>query len=555
LDGFYLHNGVFIPNIEGLGDDEQRAYWLPLAKTYQVIGCYAQTELGHGSNVQGLETTATFVKDADEFDLHSPTLSSTKWWPGALGATATHAVVYARLIIDGKDVGIHSFIAQIRSLDNHAAMPGVTVGDIGPKYGGLGNDNGFLRFDHCRIPRRNMLMKFSKVDRNGNYSKSPFEKVVYGTMMKVRSEIVYVASETLSVAATIAVRYSCVRKQFAPPGGGAEMAVLDYSVQQYRLLPIVAAAYAIRFTGAAMYAQYLDLAQRVARHDFTPLAEGHCSSACLKSYVTRLVADGIEEARKCCGGHGYLHAAGLAQLSADYLQMCTAEGDNYVLTQQVARYLIKSLAASMAGEALAPSVRYLANSAAIADATLGSEDLFTPKGYVRALQHRAARLVRDVAMRVGSRAFEDWNAALVDIARMSRAHGVLLVVSNFAATVDALHASAPVLSVLSRLLNLFAAHAIEADLADFLESGYFSPQVAAAVRSRVRELLGELRPDAVALVEAFAHSDFTLNSAIGRADGNVYEALMASALPDSFNATPFDDIYGRSLKPLMRSSL
>ncbi|KAG6474525.1 hypothetical protein ZIOFF_068462 [Zingiber officinale] len=58
--------------------DEQQKKWLPLAYKMQIIGCYAQTELGHGSNVQGLETTATFDPKTDEFVTHSPTLTSSK---------------------------------------------------------------------------------------------------------------------------------------------------------------------------------------------------------------------------------------------------------------------------------------------------------------------------------------------------------------------------------------------------------------------------------------------------------------------------------------------
>ena len=64
-----------------------------------ILGCYAQTEMGHGSNVAGIETTATFDKATDEFIIHTPTIKATKFWPGGLGIIATHAVVMAKLII------------------------------------------------------------------------------------------------------------------------------------------------------------------------------------------------------------------------------------------------------------------------------------------------------------------------------------------------------------------------------------------------------------------------------------------------------------------------
>lgn len=75
---YILLQGMFVPAIQGQGTDEQQQKWLPLAYRMQIIGCYAQTELGHGSNVQGLETTATFDPKTDEFVIHSPTLTSSK---------------------------------------------------------------------------------------------------------------------------------------------------------------------------------------------------------------------------------------------------------------------------------------------------------------------------------------------------------------------------------------------------------------------------------------------------------------------------------------------
>lgn len=56
------------------------------------------------------------------------------------------------------------FIVQLRSLDDHLPLPGITIGDIGMKFGnGAYNtmDNGVLRFENVRIPRDQMLMRFT----------------------------------------------------------------------------------------------------------------------------------------------------------------------------------------------------------------------------------------------------------------------------------------------------------------------------------------------------------------------------------------------------------
>jgi hypothetical protein len=83
-----------VTTVREQASEEQQSYWLPRILNYDVIGCYAQTELGHGSNVRGLETTATWDPARKDFEIHSPYLTSSKWWNGSMGRTATHAVCH-----------------------------------------------------------------------------------------------------------------------------------------------------------------------------------------------------------------------------------------------------------------------------------------------------------------------------------------------------------------------------------------------------------------------------------------------------------------------------
>lgn len=121
---------MFIPTIEGQGTEEQQRELLPKCRALEIIGTYAQTELGHGTFVRGLETTATWHQPTQQFIIHSPTQTATKWWPGGLGKTATHAVVMARLFVQGQDHGMHAFVVQLRSLDTHKCLPGITIGAL-----------------------------------------------------------------------------------------------------------------------------------------------------------------------------------------------------------------------------------------------------------------------------------------------------------------------------------------------------------------------------------------------------------------------------------------
>ena len=82
--------------------------------------------MGHGTFIRGLETTATYDSQTEEFVLHSPTITAYKWWPGGLGKTANCAVVMANLITpDGVKRGPTAFFVQLRW--DHSKDPSVKV--------------------------------------------------------------------------------------------------------------------------------------------------------------------------------------------------------------------------------------------------------------------------------------------------------------------------------------------------------------------------------------------------------------------------------------------
>lgn len=130
-----LHDSMFLVTLREQGTPEQHKLFLEPAEAAKYIGCYAQTELGHGSNVRGLETTATWSPEDKTFIINSPTLTASKWWIGSLGRTANHAVVMAQLYVNGKNQGPHPFVVQIRDLKTHEPLENIYVGDIGPKFG------------------------------------------------------------------------------------------------------------------------------------------------------------------------------------------------------------------------------------------------------------------------------------------------------------------------------------------------------------------------------------------------------------------------------------
>ncbi len=127
--------------------------------------------------------------------LFNPLSSASKWWIGGAAHIATHTVVFARLIIDGTDYGVHSFVVQVRNREGQlmpgellhwnshfilastcdavsneselitTILSGVLIGDCGKKMGRDGIDNGWMQFNNVHIPRTEMLMKWAKVSR------------------------------------------------------------------------------------------------------------------------------------------------------------------------------------------------------------------------------------------------------------------------------------------------------------------------------------------------------------------------------------------------------
>ena len=158
MPGIGLTVTMFRLSVENLANEEQRARWLPRIKNVDILGCYAQTEIGHGSNVAALQTTATLDKATDEFVIHTPSITATKYWPGDLGRFSSHAIVFARLIIDDNDYGVQPFMVQMRDVDTWKVRPGIECGDLGPKIGYHSKDNGWASFNQVRIPRTDMLM-------------------------------------------------------------------------------------------------------------------------------------------------------------------------------------------------------------------------------------------------------------------------------------------------------------------------------------------------------------------------------------------------------------
>lgn len=543
---YMVHYTMFPTTVREQGDAKQRAYWMPKIEAGEVVGCYAQTELGHGSNVRGLECQARWDPKTQDFELHSPTLTASKWWNGTMGRTANHAIVVAQLLVpkslgssEYSNHGPHPFIVQIRDMKTHKPLDGIAVGDIGPKYGYAPMDNGYMLFDHFRIPHSAMLSNYSRVDPNTcTYSKPANPAVVYGSLTAVRASIIMHARLVMARAVTIAVRYTSVRRQFqdrdSNDGSAPELSVLDYPTVQIRILPLLATAFALHYTGAAMQTLYENTRAQIDKGDFSKLAVLHAQSSGLKSLCTELAANSIETCRRAMGGHGFGGGSGFIQLNNDYLSKPTVEGDNWMITQQTASYLIKRMSSAVASKGkpqddVEQACReWLGKERSSTVVRLRIFD--SDEELVQAFHRRSRDLTyrayveREVKKR-------SWNSLLIQLRKVSHAESQSILVTNF---YNALRSTSPSLSPslkrhMQTLFRLFAYYTMDAEARDFVKANAVSDEHLDMLPSKIQELMAEIRPHAVSLVDSWMIPDFLLDSALGRSDGKVYEDLFNRA--------------------------
>jgi acyl-CoA oxidase len=557
-----VHSALFGGAIAGQGTEDLIKKYMPQVDDLSIVGVFGMTELGHGSAIREFETTATFNRETDQFIINTPTLTATKWWIGGLAHIATHIIVFARLIIDNKDYGVHSFVMQIRDREGRP-LPGLTIGDCGKKMGRDGIDNGWIQFHNVPIPRTNMLMKWAKVSREGVYTKPPKAQLAYGALLKGRVGLIADSADHMAKALTVAIRYSVVRRQFADHKGQPERQLLDFPTHQVRLLEALAGAYAWHFTASVMWKDNRELAQKMAKGDLANLADLHATSAGLKAFATWHVAESIEQARQCMGGHGYSSYSGLPTLISDFAVNQTWEGDNTVMALQTAQYLIKSLTSVMEGKRLVGSASYLERIPAILQQSAlranSVEDFSEPRVLLEALERAAVKAITKAGRRIqkemqsGKNKHEAWNACLLDLVAAADHHCFLYVFHAFLQSTEKTN-DKQVLAVLKKLFELFVLARIKKIQAILLVDQFMNEKQVELLYARVRALLWELRKDAVALVDAFNLPDFIVNSPLGRFDGDVYRHYFATvnAAPDARGKAPYWD---ELIKPVLRDDL
>lgn len=556
-----ISNIMVKPLLKSIATETQQKKWLPLLESVRCIGAYAQTELGHGSDVQGLETTAVFDKQKNCFILNSPSVSSYKWWPGELGVTCNIAIVYARLIIGENSFGVLPFIVKIRDFESHTLLEGVEVGDIGPKLGYHGKDNGFMKFDQFRVPFDSLLAKFFFVKGDRVVSRGN-PKVVYAAMMTVRVSLLCFGAFDMAKALTIALRYSYLRKQFRN-SENIEVPVIEYQTQQYKLFPLLAKTYVMQMCYLQIDKKILELNEDIKKGKFDNLQECHLLLCGSKSMFTQWVLEGLVTCVQCCGGHGFSNLSGIPHLIGSNFPNTILEGENTVLKLQIGRYLLKCLKYIQKGkqDKIIDHCRYLKNIPELEEFKISETPSFLKnwQNLYKLFQKCSFLQLKKIAMTILSKKSKKtsfskiWNTQIgVKLKELADIHTITFTIDLYFNQISQIKdkntkKSLTNLGLLYIMDNLIKYSHLFSSL-DCITNNFLRMS-----KDFFEDLLRIIKDDCLSLVEVFVYDEGILKSAIGDVNEKPYENLYRMArMYGSVNSVDFKPFY---LEHIRKTSL
>ena len=515
--------GLFGGAIHGLGTEKHlKKYIEPIAKA-QLLGNFSMTETGHGSNVKDLETTATYIPETDEIEVHSPTFTSGKEYIGNT-MHGSMAVVFSQLIVQGEHKGIHAVIVPYRD-EKGNLLPGIRVEDCGYKMGLNGVDNGRLWYNHVRVPRENLLDRYGGIDDHGKYV-SPIENenrrffTMLGALVAGRICVGHGAISAAKTALTIAVKYALKRRQFGQEGKDEQL-IMDYPSHQQRLIPLIIKNIAFHFALTNLREYYLQGASEFDKRKVETKAAG------LKAMATWLATDTIQECREACGGKGYLQENRFSDLKANSDIFTTFEGDNTVLLQLVAKGLLTEFKQSFHDDGFSSVIKYLFGKLSFTFSennpyftrNTSLEHLTSEEFISDALRYREKKTLISLSERMRDylkKRINPYDAFLkcqIHMIDLAKAYVERLVYREMLKTLSSLPESAEK-EMLSKIATYYGLNNIFENKGFYLENDYMNGSKTKAIRRVLHKLTQDFRNDVEGLVDAFGIPQESLRAQI-----------------------------------------
>lgn len=520
---FGVQFGLFGGSIEKLGTKKHHDQYLTATGKTQLLGCFAMTETGHGSNVRGVKTTATYDKATDSLIIHTPGENDNKEYIGN-ALHSTMASVFAQLIVNGKNEGVHAILVPVRD-EQHQLMPGVTIEDNGYKLGLNGVDNGKIWFHQVRVPRENLLNKYGDITTEGEYHsdiKNPNKRffTMLGTLVGGRICVARAGLGGAKKALAIAIKHALQRRQFNDSIKVQEDLLMDYPSHQLRLIPAVATSYVYDVTLTHMMKVYSDKNTPDKRKIETQVAG-------LKSIITWFANSTIQECREACGGKGYLIENQIADLKGDVDIFTTFEGDNHVLLQLAAKGVLSEFKSELNSAGFASVLKLVGSRLTDTLSTINplytsnvdKEHLYSEKFHKHAFDYRTRRLSYTIAMRIrgyikkGIPSYQAFLKVQTHLLALGKAYSIELAYTTFTDFVATIE-DEKYRTLFQKLGTLYALNELRNDASWYLEQGYISGTKSKALRQRVERLSTELRPHINTLVDGYGIPEHCMNAPI-----------------------------------------
>jgi len=505
---FTVQFNLFGGTVLKLGTNKHHDLLCDGIDSLEKVGCFGLTELGYGNNAVEMETTATYDPDTKEFIINTPSTKAQKYWITNGAVHAHYSVVFARLIMpDGTNQGLHGFLVPIRDEETMEVRENVKIWDMGYKIGLNGIDNAALWFDNVRIPEDNLLDSISQITSNGEFISSVEDK-----SSRKRKRFIKLADQLLSgrvcissmclgstkMVLTSTIKYANSRLAVGKKGF-SDMAIINYQLQQNELMPLIATTYAQNIFLNYVYDRF----EKQTDQDYAEVVRLCCIAKPLVTWHTENTAT---VCRERCGGQGFLSANRFGEALAGAHAGITAEGDNKVISQKVAKELLETVDKKEVGYHLVKKNSMLYFNPFININNLDQlQDLF---------ESRYKYVKFDLALNMGKSKdiFDTWMMHQSDnIQNLSKTYSEFEVIRQFNQQIKNVDDN-EIKNILTDLYLLYCYSKIKEDVVFFSLNRVLDKRTLKKINNNILELNKKLGKKSLELVDSFGIPDWMIHS-------------------------------------------